>query len=102
MAVSDQMKEGMGEAGRLVQEGRLAEATAVIQRALGGGRLGSGFSPVASPDAPSGAGVPVDVESSVVDEAPHAASASRPAAGSGPDAATRPPLIHLYSSVGCP
>jgi poly(hydroxyalkanoate) depolymerase family esterase len=90
MAMSDQMKEGMAEAGRLVQEGRLAEATTAIQRALGGGRLGSGFAPVASPGDPSGAGVPVDVESSVVDEASHAASAGRPAAGSEPAAATLP------------
>jgi poly(hydroxyalkanoate) depolymerase family esterase len=90
MAMSDQMQERMAEAGRLVQEGRLAEATTVIQRALRGGRLGSGFAPVASPDAPSEAGVPIDVDRSVVDDAPHTASASRPTAGSGPAAATRP------------
>jgi poly(hydroxyalkanoate) depolymerase family esterase len=90
MAMSDQMKDGMAEATRLVQEGRLAEATAVIQRALGGGHIGSGFAPEASPDAPSGADVPIDVESSVVDEAPHAAAASRLAAGRGPAAASRP------------
>jgi poly(hydroxyalkanoate) depolymerase family esterase len=104
--MSDQMKEGMAEAGRLVQEGRLAEATTVIQRALGGGRLGSGFAPVASPDAPSGAGVPVDVESSVVDKAPHAASASRPAAGGGPAAATQPasdpPLLFRSTPLSMP
>src|SRR5918998_3887683 len=90
MAMSDQMKDGMAEATRLVQEGRLAEATAVIQRALGGGHIGSGFAPEASPDAPSGADVPIDVESSVVDEAPHAGAASRLAAGRGPAAAPRP------------
>src|SRR5215218_9077237 len=96
MAMSDQMQGSMAEAMRLMQEGRLAEATAVIQRALG-----SGFAPVASPDAPSGADEPFDVESSVVDEAPHAAATTRPAAGRGPAAATRPasdpPL--LFGSV---
>src|SRR5215211_3062923 len=101
MAMSDQMQGSMAEAMRLMQEGRLAEATAVIQRALGGSSLGSGFAPVASPDAPSGADEPFDVESSVVDEAPHAAATTRPAAGRGPAAATRPasdpPL--LFGSV---
>jgi hypothetical protein len=32
--MSDQMQEGMAEAMRLTQQGRLAEATAVIQRTL--------------------------------------------------------------------
>ena len=34
--MSDQMQGGMTEAMRLMQEGELAEATAVIQRTLGG------------------------------------------------------------------
>jgi poly(hydroxyalkanoate) depolymerase family esterase len=97
MAMSDQMQGGMAEAMRLVQEGELAKATAVIQRALEGGSLGTGFAPVASPDAPCGAGGPIDVESSVVDEAPHPKAASRLAAGNGPAAAERsaasPPLF---------
>ena len=88
--MSDQMQGGMAEAMRLMQEGGLSEATAVIQRTLRGSSLGSGFAPVASPDAPSGAGRPIDVESSVVDEAPHPEAASRPAAGRGPDTAPRP------------
>ena len=49
---------------------------------------------MASPDAPSGAGTPIDVESTIVDEAPH------PGAASGPAVATRPaasPL--LFGSV---
>ena len=54
--MSDQMKGGMAEAMRLMQEGDLAEATAVIQRALGGSSFGSGFAPVASPDAHNSAG----------------------------------------------
>jgi hypothetical protein len=95
--MSDQMQGGMAEAMRLMQEGDLTEATAVIQRALGGSSFGSGFAPVASPDAPSGPGTPIDVESSVVDEAPHPGASSEPAAGRGPAAATRlaasPPLF---------
>jgi poly(hydroxyalkanoate) depolymerase family esterase len=88
--MSDQMQGGMAEAMRLMQEGELAAATAAIQRALGGSSLGTGFAPVASPEAPSGADEPIDVESSVVDEAPHPRAASRPAAGRGPAAAARP------------
>jgi poly(hydroxyalkanoate) depolymerase family esterase len=98
--MSDQMQGGMAEAMRLMQEGDLAEATAAIQRALGGSSFGSGFDPVASPDASSSAGEPIDVESSVVDEAPHPRTASRPAVGRGPAAAPRPtasPL--LFGSV---
>src|SRR5918999_302029 len=74
MTMSDQMQGGMAEAMRLMQGGDLAEATAVIQRALRGNSLGSRFAPVASPEAPSGADEPIDVESSVVDEAPRPAA----------------------------
>jgi poly(hydroxyalkanoate) depolymerase family esterase len=88
--MSDQMQGGMAEAMRLMREGGLAEATAVIQRTLGGSSPGSGFAPVASPDTPSGAGRPTDAESSVVNEAPHPASASRPGADRGLTAAARP------------
>ena len=98
--MSDQMQDGMAEAMRLMQKGDLTEATAIIQRTLGGNSFGSGFEPVASPDAPSGAGTPIDVESTVVDEEPHPGAASGPAAGRGPAAATRPaasPL--LFGSV---
>jgi poly(hydroxyalkanoate) depolymerase family esterase len=99
--MSNQMQGGMAEAMRLMQKGDLSEATAVIQRTLGGSSFGSGFEPVASPDAtPSGAGTPIDVESTVVDEAPHPGAPSGPAAGRGPAAATRPaasPL--LFGSV---
>ncbi|HET6661889.1 MAG TPA: PHB depolymerase family esterase, partial [Rubrobacter sp.] len=82
--MSDQMQDGMAEAMRFMQKGDLTEATAVIQRTLGGSSFGSGFAPVASPDTPSGAGTPIDVESTVVDESPH------PGAASGPGVATRP------------
>src|SRR5918912_2878498 len=92
MTMSDQMQNGMAEAMRLMQKGDLNEATAVIQRTLGGSSFGSGFGPVASPDAPSGAGTPIDVESTVVDEAPHPGASSGPAAGRGPAAATTRPV----------
>ena len=54
--MSDQIQGGMAEAMRLMQKGDLTEATAVIQRTLGGSSFGSGFASVASPDAHSGAG----------------------------------------------
>src|SRR5215207_8110425 len=100
MTMSNQMQGGMAEAMRLMQKGDLTEATAVIQRTLGGSSFGSGFEPVASPDAPSGAGTPIDVESTVVDEAPHPGAPSGPAAGRGPAAATRPAASPLpFGSV---
>jgi poly(hydroxyalkanoate) depolymerase family esterase len=101
--MSDQMHGGMAEAMRLMQKGDLTEATAVIQHTLGGSSFGSGFASVASSDARSGAGgpiEPIDVESSVVNEAPHPGAASGLSAGRGPGAATRPaasPL--LFGSV---
>src|SRR5829696_7584856 len=74
MTMSDQMQGGMAEAMRLMQRGDLTEATAVIQRTLGGSSFGSEFARAASPDAPSGAGTPIDVESAIIDEAPHPAA----------------------------
>jgi len=98
--MSDQIQGGMAEAMRLMQEGDLAEATAVIQRALGGSSLGSRFTPVASPASPGGADEPIDVESSVVDEVPHPGTASRAAAGRGPAAAPQPATSpHLFGSL---
>jgi poly(hydroxyalkanoate) depolymerase family esterase len=100
MTMSDQMQGGMAEAMRLMQEGDLAEATAVMQRTLRSSSLGSGFAPVASPDAPNGANKRIDVGSSVVDEAPHPTTASRPAGGRGPTAAPRPTASPpLFGSV---
>jgi poly(hydroxyalkanoate) depolymerase family esterase len=60
--MNDQMQTGMAEAMRLIGEGQVAEATAVIQRALGGG------APVASPAAP-GADGPIEASAPVVDRA---------------------------------
>jgi poly(hydroxyalkanoate) depolymerase family esterase len=93
MTVSDQMRGGMAEAMRLVQEGELAEATAVIQRTLGGSSLGTGLAPVPSPDARGSADEPVDVESSVVEETPN----SRAAAERGP--AASPGLFGSLPSI---
>jgi poly(hydroxyalkanoate) depolymerase family esterase len=90
MIMSDQMQGGMAEAMRLMQEGDLAEATAVIQRTLGGSSLGSRFAPMASPDAPKGTDEPTDVVSTVVDEAPRPGAASQAVAGRGPAVGPRP------------
>jgi poly(hydroxyalkanoate) depolymerase family esterase len=100
MTMSDQMQNGMAEAMRFMQKGDLTEATAVIQRTLGGSSFGSGFEPVASPDAPSDTGTPIDVESTVVEAAPYHGVPSGPATGRAPAGATRPaapPL--LFGSV---
>ena len=100
MTMSDQMQDGMAEAMLLIRKGDLAEATAVIQRTLGGGSFESGFAPVASPDVPSGAFTPIDVESTVVEEEPHPGAPSESPAGRRPAATTRPaasPL--LFGSV---
>jgi poly(hydroxyalkanoate) depolymerase family esterase len=86
MTMSDQMQDGMAEAMRLMQKGDLTEATAVIQRTLGGGSFGGESAPVASPDAPSAAGTTIDVESTVVDDASHFGAASGPATATGPAA----------------
>jgi poly(hydroxyalkanoate) depolymerase family esterase len=101
MTISDQMQNGMAEAMRLMQKGDLNEATAVIQSALGGSSFGSGFAPVASPDTPNGVGTPIDVESTVVEEAPHPGASSEPAAGRGSAAATTRPDASslLFGSV---
>ena len=48
--MSEHQQEGMAEATRLVQQGQLAEATALIQRTLGGA-----FAPMGTPYGPGGA-----------------------------------------------
>jgi poly(hydroxyalkanoate) depolymerase family esterase len=71
----DQLHAGMEEATRLTREGRLVEATSVIQRTLGGR-----FAPEeASPDARGGSDVPIERARRTVSEA-------------GPTAATRQPV----------
>src|SRR5215217_149676 len=58
MSINDQTQNGIAEATRLTQEGRLEEATAAIQRALGGT-----YFPASSPGGSGGADGPIDVAS---------------------------------------
>ena len=62
--MNDQMHTGMAEATRLTQQGRLDEATAAIQRALGGT-----FAPAAQ-EGPSDTNEPIEVISRLVRETP--------------------------------
>ena len=71
--MNDQMQGGMAEATRLTREGRLNEAVAAIQRALGGASA-----PMASPQNPGEQDEPIETTYSVVDEAPPT-STTRPA-----------------------
>jgi poly(hydroxyalkanoate) depolymerase family esterase len=69
--MNDQMHTGMAEATRLTQQGRLDEATAAIQRALGGS-----FAPVAQED-PGDTDEPIDVISRLVGKTTHGPARSR-------------------------
>ena len=62
--MNDQMHTGIAEATRLTQQGRLDEATAAIQRALGGT-----FAPAAQ-EAPGDTNEPIEVISRLVRETP--------------------------------
>ena len=62
--MNDQMHTGIAEATRLTQQGRLDEATAAIQRALGGT-----FAPAAQ-EGPSDTNEPIEVISRLVRETP--------------------------------
>ncbi len=76
--MSEQLQSGMAEAMRLMQEGRLAESTAIIQRTLGGGLPGGAFSP-ASPAGHSGGTDEDAIDATfVVDETPRPAAPPRP------------------------
>ncbi len=80
----DQMQDGMAEATRLTRESRLAEATAVIQRVLGGS-----FATMAD-DAQGNADEPTEASFRVLDEAPRTkANECRRATGRRPAAATQ-------------
>ena len=68
----DQLQASMEEATRLTREGRLAEATSLIQRTLGG-RL----APEASPDAPSVA-EPIETARHAANEAGQTSATSQP------------------------
>src|SRR5918994_4967235 len=87
MRMNNHTQNGMAEATRLTQQGRLEEATATIQRALGGT-----YVPVSSPGGSGGADGPIDVDSWVVKETHQGPVAGRRAADRGPDAARRTSL----------
>jgi poly(hydroxyalkanoate) depolymerase family esterase len=97
MGVNDQMQSGMAEATRLTQQGRLAEATAAIQRALGGT-----FVPAKEPGSSGSANEPLDVTSRIVKEARQGPAAGGRTAGRKVNAATwpTPPPNLLTRGVG--
>ncbi len=83
--MNDQMQNGMAEATRLTQQGRLDEATAAIQRALGG------TAPAASPGTPGGADEPIEVFSRLVKGIPQGPTGGPRTSGWGPGATTQTP-----------
>jgi poly(hydroxyalkanoate) depolymerase family esterase len=82
--MNDHTQNGMAEATRLTREGRLEEATAAIQRALGGK-----YFPASSTGGSGAAAGPIDVDSWVIKETHQGPVAGGRAADRGPDAATR-------------
>src|ERR671920_78024 len=92
------MQNGMAEATRLTQGGRGGEATAAIQRALGGTHF-----PASSTGGSSVAG-PIDVDSWIVREGPRGAGTERRAAHREPGAAmwTTPGPTLLTQGVQLP
>ena len=78
--MNDQMQNGMAEATRLTQQGRLDEATAAIQRALGGT-----FAPW--PEGSDNADEPIEVTSRLIKSTPHEQAKGRHTASPGPSAA---------------
>lgn len=74
--MSNPMQDGMAEATRLTREGRLAEATSLIQRTLGG--TGLGHSPTfAPPNAPGSTDDPVKATGRAAKETPLPTSSPR-------------------------
>src|ERR671920_964694 len=92
------MQNGMAEATRLTQGGRGGEATAAIQRALGGTHF------PASSKGGSGVAGPIDVDSWIVREGPRGAGTERRAAHREPGAAmwTTPGPTLLTQGVQLP
>jgi hypothetical protein len=78
--MNDQMQNGMAEATRLTQQGRLDEATAAIQRALGGA-----FAP--AQEGPGDTNEPIEVISRLVRETPRGPAGGRRMADRRPGAA---------------
>jgi poly(hydroxyalkanoate) depolymerase family esterase len=79
--MNDQMHTGIAEATRLTQQGRLDEATAAIQRALGGT-----FAPAAQ-ESPGNTNEPIEVISRLVSETPQGPAGARRTAVLRPGAA---------------
>jgi poly(hydroxyalkanoate) depolymerase family esterase len=82
----NQMQAGMAEATRLTHEGRLAEATAVIQRALGGTHA-----PAVSSDGPGDGDKATEAAFYVVDEAARPAAPRQPGPSISVPVAEKPP-----------
>jgi poly(hydroxyalkanoate) depolymerase family esterase len=80
--MNNHTQNGMAEATRLTKQGRLEEATAAIQRALGGT-----YFPASSPGGSGGADGPIDVDSWVVREGSRERGTERRAAHREPGAA---------------
>jgi poly(hydroxyalkanoate) depolymerase family esterase len=99
MSMNEQMQSGMAEATRLTQQGRLDEATAAIQRALGGT-----FVPAGESGSSGDANGPIDITSRIVKETPQGPAASGRTAGHRLGAATwpTPPPNLLTRSVANP
>ena len=81
--MNDQMQSGMAEATRLTQQGRLDEATAAIQRALGGT-----FAPAASWEDSGNTDQPIEVTSRLIKGTPHEQTNGGHTADHRPNAAT--------------
>jgi poly(hydroxyalkanoate) depolymerase family esterase len=95
MTVNDQMQRGMAEATRLTRQGHLEEATAAIQRTLGGK-----FFHASSPGDAGDTDVPIDVTSRLVNETPKGPAVGRRKAVRRPNAATRATLLTPGKTAG--
>ena len=97
--MNDRTQNGMAEATRLTQQGRLKEATAAIQRALGGT-----FFPASPAGGAGGANGPIDVDSRIVKESRQGPAVGRGTADRGFNAVMRttPPPNLLTRGVGGP
>ena len=97
--MNDQMQSSMAEATRLTQQGRLEEATAAIQRALGGT-----FAPATKPEDSDRSDGPIDITSKIVRETRQGPAGGGPTTVRPPGAATWPtPQPNLLTrGVGSP
>lgn len=89
--MNNDMQNGMAEATRLTREGRLSEATALIQRTLGGGFF---------PTPPEETGEVVEATSRIVDETPQSEAPRSDA--SQPESPSRPTTHNLRPAPAPP